>query len=741
MLACGLILLGALPIRATDWPSWRGGRLEGRLDARGPLGWSPTSHMRWRTPVAGDGYSSPITSGTMVFLTTAIEIPENRPLLATLRIAHLAALALLWLLIVTVAVRQTRDRWSGFLPPAALPFAGMLLLSLLMFFAEPVFDFNRAPERAWAASALVLTCCLCLGAWSLGSGHRARRAGSFSLLLGTAIVAWIIPDLPHTVLLHPGSAASLFLYAVVAVPLLTGLALLPDPGTATGTTTHRPRLQPVAGLLAAVLLPGAIVVAAIHYRAPLATISLAHPYVSLLQWWMVAPVAALWLLLLLLRRASRGASWLAIAEAAALAVLLLTLPFAVCESVLARNLYLAHLLGTPRATPVLGWWSLLSLGGVPAAVAAHLLFRKAGACPLRWMRAVSAGAALCLASSYVLYANFVPRSPHLNRYVLAFDAATGARRWTSAGLPGERGEMHSDNSPATPTPVTDGWRVFAYFGTPGILCTDLSGRTRWTNAQFPYESREGVASSPILCGERLILLSESDAGCFLAALDTGSGRQLWRTNRQKKVHSYAGNCRTPSLLDAGGRLEIIVWGIADISGYAPETGRESWSYPVGDFGVGGNPVASAVTDGRRLYLAGPYRTVCLDVASLRAGTPPVVWDRPADDGAQCASPVLHGDLLTAVSDNGTVYCLDARTGTPVWTRKLGRQHYASILCLQGRLYLTGTDGLTTILAADRANRLLGVGELPGRIFATPAPVDGGMLIRTHHDLYRIEEAR
>ena len=299
--------------------------------------------------------------------------------------------------------------------------------------------------------------------------------------------------------------------------------------------------------------------------------------------------------------------------------------------------------------------------------------------------------------------------------------------------------MHSDNSAATPTPVTDGERIFAYFGSVGLLCTDTDGKVVWTAKELAFEARHGVASSPILCGEKVIVLSESDVGGYLAALDCETGRPLWKTNRGKKIHRYAGNCRTPAIKEINGRKTVVVWGHTDISGYDPLSGEELWSHEVGDFGKMNNPVASMVSDDKCLYLVGPRNTMALAMDRLATDRSPVVWEQKTSDGAQCPSPVVKDGLLFAISDVGTAYCLDANTGEALWRERFRKQHYASPISIGDQVYFSDTSGLTIIVACDREYRKIAENDLDELTHASFAPLDGRLFIRTGENLYCVRE--
>ena len=304
---------------------------------------------------------------------------------------------------------------------------------------------------------------------------------------------------------------------------------------------------------------------------------------------------------------------------------------------------------------------------------------------------------------------------------------------------GLRNAMHPDNSCATPTPVTDGRRVYAYFGAAGVLCTDRQGRVQWVNTQLPFHTRWGVGTSPSACDDKVIILSESDAGRYLAALDTRTGREVWRTERHQRIHNYTGNCRTPTVENIRGQRTIVVWGYEDISGYDPATGRERWSYPVGDFGHFNNPVCTAVSDATGIYLVGPEGSMKLAKDKLGSGQSPIVWRQPMKNGAQCSSPVLCQGLLFAMADSGHLYCLDPLSGATLWETNLARQHYASLIAIGSHVYATDTYGRTTIFDAGRAFHPLARNDLRQRTVASPAPVNGRLYIRTKTQLFCVAE--
>ena len=90
-----------------------------------------------------------------------------------------------------------------------------------------------------------------------------------------------------------------------------------------------------------------------------------------------------------------------------------------------------------------------------------------------------------------------------------------------------------------------------------------------------------------------------------------------------------------------------------------------------------------------------------------------------------------------VSDGGIATCLDAKTGADLWQERLPGDYSASPLLAGGRIYLSNRDGVTTVLQPGREFKSLATNRLDGRIMASPAPIEGGLIYRTDSHLYRI----
>ena len=118
----------------------------------------------------------------------------------------------------------------------------------------------------------------------------------------------------------------------------------------------------------------------------------------------------------------------------------------------------------------------------------------------------------------------------------------------------------------------------------------------------------------------------------------------------------------------------------------------------------------------------------------------VVWTM-TEDAPHQSSPVLVGDLLYTVSDRGVLICMEATTGKQVWSKHLRGRFGASLLAAADRIYVSNTDGTTTVLASGREYRELAVNQLEGELWASPAVTGDALLLRTKTHLYRIEQTK
>jgi outer membrane protein assembly factor BamB len=180
-------------------------------------------------------------------------------------------------------------------------------------------------------------------------------------------------------------------------------------------------------------------------------------------------------------------------------------------------------------------------------------------------------------------------------YTLAIERATGKIVWRRE-VPRPRLERYQPtNSPASPTPVTDGENVFVFFGDFGLLAYTKDGVERWRMPLGPFNNVNGHGSSPILYGDLVILVCDQDSGSYMLAVDKNTGRVRWKTPRPEQTRSYV----TPAVFQPkDGPAELIVPGALQVTSYYAGTGEKAWWVR----GLSWQPKSLPVIDGDTIYV-------------------------------------------------------------------------------------------------------------------------------------------
>ena len=325
--------------------------------------------------------------------------------------------------------------------------------------------------------------------------------------------------------------------------------------------------------------------------------------------------------------------------------------------------------------------------------------------------------------------------------VLCFEAASGRVLWNTevfAPADNDPQPIHAKNTPASPTPILEGDRVYVHFGHHGTACLDRDGKILWRNNRLGYESVHGNGSSPIVAGGRLVFTADGASDPATVALDKNTGEIAWRAPRTAQVNSSFSFC-TPLLVESEGRPQIISPGAGAVSALDPADGRELWRVR---YGQGYSVVPRPVFGHGLLFVATGFNRA--DLLAIRVGGEGDVTDthiawRITKGAPLTPSTVLVGDELYAVNDAGIASCFDAKTGTVHWQERIEGNYSASPLAADGRIYFQNETGTGTVLAAERTFRKLATNKLEERTLASYAAADGALFIRTEKHLYRIEQ--
>jgi outer membrane protein assembly factor BamB len=324
---------------------------------------------------------------------------------------------------------------------------------------------------------------------------------------------------------------------------------------------------------------------------------------------------------------------------------------------------------------------------------------------------------------------------------LCLDAESGNTLWDVEVFfqaAGGSGSIHAKNSHASPTPLTDGERLYVHFGPNGTAALDLTGGLLWANRDIRYDARHGGAGSPILSGRRLVFNCDGVVRPFVVALDRETGKELWRTHRpeiQTERFSFA----TPLEIEVDGEKQIVSPGSSIVCGYAAKTGREIWyvTYP-NKWSVIPRPTYAHGL----VFICTGYEGPAELLAIRPDGTGDitetnVVW-RTKENVPHTPSPLIVGNEIFLVSDTGVASCRDARTGRLHWRKRLGGNYSASPINAGGRIYIPSEEGECVVLAADTEFRELARNDLGERTLASYAVYGETLFVRTAAHLFRIE---
>jgi outer membrane protein assembly factor BamB len=307
--------------------------------------------------------------------------------------------------------------------------------------------------------------------------------------------------------------------------------------------------------------------------------------------------------------------------------------------------------------------------------------------------------------------------------------------------------INSSNTYASETPVTDGRRVYAYFGAVGLFCYDLAGEPVWKKDFGPPQTEygHGTGASPALDGELLFLQRDTEEKSFLVALDAKTGEQQWRVDRDERT-----GWSTPLVWKNGARTEVVCLGRKRVQAYDATTGKVLWELA----GMNGQAMASPIA-GADLLFAGtggqlgggrPLFAIKAGVSgdlTLKPGTTSnegVAWSLPKA-GPLVATPLMYeGNLYVLEQSLDLVNCYDAATGRQLYRERLPRARgfSASPWGYGGKVFCLDEDGRTFVLQGGAEFKLVGQNDVGEMCRASPALAGGALFLRTLDHLYCIK---
>jgi outer membrane protein assembly factor BamB len=315
--------------------------------------------------------------------------------------------------------------------------------------------------------------------------------------------------------------------------------------------------------------------------------------------------------------------------------------------------------------------------------------------------------------------------------------------------PGITFPKHEINTFASPTPCIEKEFVYFHFGTYGTACVKTSdGSLVWKRTDLNCDHVQGPGSSPIIYKNLLILHLEGVDVQYIVALDKNTGKTVWKKDRPKDCYdklvpigkkAYI----TPIIINVKGKDLLISNGSAACIAYNPETGEEVWRLIEGE----DSTIAMPFFEKDVVYFYTSFVTpkageqYCELMAVDPSGTGDItkthiIW-RLKSPVLQLLTPVIKNGLIYTIDSKNNLSCLDAKTGTSIYTKRLTGKYNSSPVYAGGRIYFTSTNGETLIIREGKKLEIISRNKLKGDVFATPALVNNSIIIRAGTNLYCI----
>jgi outer membrane protein assembly factor BamB len=325
--------------------------------------------------------------------------------------------------------------------------------------------------------------------------------------------------------------------------------------------------------------------------------------------------------------------------------------------------------------------------------------------------------------------------------LLSLDRKTGKILWQRTAITAvpHEGAHSTYGSFASNSPVTDGQRVYAFFGSRGIYCYDLKGTLVWQKdfgVKMRMKMAFGEGMAPVLADDRLILVFDHEDDSFIVALDKATGREIWRTARAEKT-----NWAAPLVVDFKGRKQVVVAATGKVRSYDLRDGSLIWECA----GLGANTIPAPVRQDDLVFVMSGYQNPNLMAIRLGregdlTGTDAIVWSQTRGN-SYTPSPVIFDNKLYVLTDTGTLSCYNAETGQPYYQQQRLPKTYSfksSPVGANGKLYMASENDDVIVVKMGEKFEVLATNTMPDQTFiATPAIIGGEIFLRSETRLYCI----
>jgi len=293
--------------------------------------------------------------------------------------------------------------------------------------------------------------------------------------------------------------------------------------------------------------------------------------------------------------------------------------------------------------------------------------------------------------------------------------------------------------------MTDSERVYAYFGNTGLFAYSMEGKPLWAKKWKAVGTRAGwgTAASPVLHRDRLYIVNDNETASYVVALDTKTGEEIWRLDREEKS-----NWSTPFVWENERRTEIVTAGTGrhrsyDLSGKLlwELKGASSITIPT-PFAAHGLLFISSgfiMSGARPIFAIRPGGTRDISLKGGDTDSDIIAWSH-LQEAPYNPSMLAYRDRLYILLDRGGFSCFEAATGDTIYRgKKLGGGAYTSSpWAYNGKVFCLSENGETRVAQAGDDFRVLKVNRLDEMCLACPAIAHGSLIIRTASHLYRFQ---
>ncbi len=332
---------------------------------------------------------------------------------------------------------------------------------------------------------------------------------------------------------------------------------------------------------------------------------------------------------------------------------------------------------------------------------------------------------------------YIESATGTDRMLLCIQKSNGKEVWSKKyPMPADPRTKHKFNSFASSTPAVDAERVYGLFAEPGnffVRAWDHSGKEVWNANLGPFNGGHGLGASPVVFDGKLIVTNDQDGASFIVALDVKTGKEIWKCPRQNKDQGTAYG--TPTILERKGMPTQILTtsAVHGISSIDAKTGEMLWEAKVFDKRAVSSPVVAGdlVLGSCGAGGGGNY------VAAVRLGgkgdvTTSHLAYTVKESAPYVPTPLVRGDRIYWISDDGIASCVDASTGRVIWKERIKErpvdkiQYYGSPVLIDGRIYSVNSAGELAVWAAADSFKLLARNPIGEGSHSTPC-VDGDHL--------------